>query len=90
MICISVVLPDPVHPIPTTICRPSQVPDEPTAGEGIVQVAFRLPSGQRVARRFCVSDHTVGMMQAFVSGEMQGRKVTLSTSFPNKVMARLC
>jgi hypothetical protein len=68
-----------------------EVPEEPAEGaDGAVAVAFRLPSGGRLSRRFSSSD-SVAVLQAWVAqqllqgGEMrQGQKVVLSTQFPKK------
>jgi hypothetical protein len=68
-----------------------EVPEEPAEGvEGVVTVAFRLPTGSRLSRRFSVKD-SVAVLQAWVAqqllqgGEMKkGQRVTLSTQFPKK------
>lgn len=69
------------------------VPEEPTEGaDGAITVAFRLPSGARLSRRFSTTD-TVAVAQAYLvqhlisSGEMrQGQRVQLSTQFPKKIL----
>ncbi|KAF6259414.1 ataxin-3 [Scenedesmus sp. NREL 46B-D3] len=68
-----------------------QIPEEPAEGaEGGFTIAFRLPSGGRLSRRFNSSD-CVAVLQAWVAqqllqgGEMrQGQAVVLSTQFPKK------
>lgn len=41
------------------------MPDEPSQGEGIMQIAFRTPSGSRVKRNF-EKDDTVEFLFSFV------------------------
>jgi hypothetical protein len=68
-----------------------EVPGEPEEGaDGVVTVAFRLPSGGRLSRRFSSKDSVV-VLQAWVAqqllqgGEMKkGQGVVLSTQFPKK------
>lgn len=69
------------------------VPEEPAEGaEGILTVAFRLPSGSRLSRRFHKAD-SVAVLAAYTtqqmsaSGELAARqRVMLSTQFPRKVL----
>lgn len=73
-----------------------QVPEEPAEGtEGVLTVAFRLPSGSRLSRRFSKAD-SVAVLAAYVeqqmraSGELAGtRGVVLSTQFPKKALQEL-
>jgi ataxin-3 len=72
-----------------------EVPEEPAEGvDGAVTVAFRLPSGGRLSRRFSSRD-SVAVLQAWVAQQLlqggttthrmrQGQKVVLSTQFPKK------
>lgn len=70
-----------------------EVPEEaPEDAEGVITVAFRLPSGARLSRRFLKTD-IVAMLQAYVlqqllaSGELKpGQKVQLATQFPKNVL----
>eukprot|EP00879_Flechtneria_rotunda_P011637 GHRR01012156.1.p1 GENE.GHRR01012156.1~~GHRR01012156.1.p1 ORF type:complete len:518 (+),score=186.72 GHRR01012156.1:322-1875(+) len=69
------------------------VPDEPADGaEGSVTVAFRLPTGARLSRRFSKAD-TLGALQAFVAHELQqsgqmrpGQQVQLFSQFPRQLL----
>lgn len=69
------------------------MPEEPAEGaEGILTVAFRLPSGSRLSRRFHKAD-SVAVLAAYTtqqmsaSGELAARqRVMLSTQFPRKVL----
>ena len=75
------------------ICHQLCVPDEPAEGvPGAITVAFRLPSGGRLSRRFD-SSGTVASMQAFVLQQLvargearQHQRVVLSMQFPTKVL----
>jgi hypothetical protein len=72
-----------------------EVPEEPAEGaDGAVTVAFRLPSGGRLSRRFSSRD-SVAVLQAWVAQQLlqggattqrmrQGQKVVLTTQFPKK------
>lgn len=70
-----------------------QVPEEPQEGsEGVLTVAFRLPSGSRLSRRFSRADR-VGVVAAYVAQQMAasgevavGKRVLLSTQFPKRVL----
>jgi hypothetical protein len=70
-----------------------EIPEEPAEGsEGVLTVAFRLPSGSRLSRRFSTSD-SVAVMAAYAvqqmaaNGELpKGKRVVLSTQFPKKIL----
>ncbi|KAF8068390.1 Ataxin-3-like protein [Scenedesmus sp. PABB004] len=70
-----------------------EVPDEPDEGaEGAVSLAFRLPSGDRLSRRFRRGE-TVAVAAAWVCRELvasgqarPGQRVELSTSFPKRAL----
>jgi FAS-associated factor 2 len=70
-----------------------KVPEEPAEGaEGVLTVAFRLPSGLRLSRRFSKAD-SVAVLAAYVGQQMQAsgevtarQRVVLSTQFPKKVL----
>lgn len=61
------------------------VGDEPEPSDEVVQVAFRMPSGERVLRRFRLHD-TVQLLHAFVQQQLQTKQqVQLALQFPRKV-----
>lgn len=61
--------------------------EAPAAGEGVIEVAVRLPSGQRYSRRFAGGD-TVGHVAAFASSHgVDMAKHRLATSFPRAVLS---
>jgi FAS-associated factor 2 len=70
-----------------------EVPEEPAEGaDGVLTIAFRLPSGSRLSRRFHKAD-SVAVLAAYTtqqmsaSGELAARqRVVLSTQFPKKVL----
>lgn len=70
-----------------------EVPEEPAEGaDGVLTLAFRLPSGARLSRRFSKAD-SVAVVQSYVmqmlssSGELKPRQqVHLSTQFPTKIL----
>ena len=73
-----------------------QVPEEPAEGvDGVLTVAFRLPTGSRLSRRFSTAD-SVAVVTAYVAQQMRasgeltaGQRVVLSTQFPKKVLQQL-
>lgn len=73
-----------------------EVPEEPAEGsEGVLTVAFRLPSGARLSRRFSSGD-SVAVLASYVaqqllaSGDLGARqRVVLSTQFPRKELQAL-
>lgn len=86
----------PLFLVPTVALMPQaavEIPEEPAEGsEGVLTVAFRLPSGSRLSRRFSASD-SVGVTAAYAAQQMaangelpKGKRVVLSTQFPKKVL----
>ncbi|GFR48751.1 hypothetical protein Agub_g10709 [Astrephomene gubernaculifera] len=62
-----------------------QLDPEPEEGEGVIEVAFRLPSGSRTARRFRLSSPS-GQLFAFLAPQLGTAPtgLALSTTFPKK------
>lgn len=84
-------LADPVHGGGGQAMAAILVPDEPGAGEpGTVMLAFRVPSGARLQRRFRDGDSIGGVVAyvATVSGIDMSRHV-LTTAFPRRQLREL-
>jgi len=61
------------------------LPEEPPEGEEHLKVSLRLPSGQRVTRRFRPEDHLEQMfIVAAALAETSTQKVDLATQFPKR------
>jgi len=59
--------------------------EEPDAGPGVVELAFRLPGGQRSSRRFHVTDTTAALHRYLRLGVgLRGSPLSVSTQFPRK------
>jgi hypothetical protein len=69
---------------------PAPLADEPPPGPGVVELALRLPSGQRSTRRFEPATDRLSALYTFAAGACGAHRGTLalSTAFPKKVLAR--
>jgi hypothetical protein len=80
----------PASPPPPAVAAAAAVPEEPEEGaEGVLSLAVRLPSGQRLMRRFRQED-TVGGVKAWAAQQLgmtagQQSQLKLAMQFPAKV-----
>jgi len=69
---------------------PAAMPEEPPAGDGILKVSLRLPSGQRTARRFRPGDRLECMFDvASALANEPKSSIELSTQFPTRSLREL-
>jgi hypothetical protein len=64
--------------------------EEPAAGEGVLELGFRLPNGQRCMRRFSSSE-PIKALYAFVrqQGLGGGPAYVICTQFPRRELSEL-
>ncbi|KAJ9529014.1 hypothetical protein QJQ45_007088 [Haematococcus lacustris] len=65
-----------------------QLAAEPEPGEGVVELALRLPDGSRVSRRFTTTD-PASTLYSYLAAHHQlaAARYTVATQFPRKVIA---
>jgi hypothetical protein len=77
-------VPQPPPPCPARL-QECELGDEPAAGEGVLELGFRLPGGERCTRRFGSSE-TVGALYAYVA-QQGARGCSICTQFPRRELA---
>ncbi|GBP26926.1 FAS-associated factor 2 [Eumeta japonica] len=66
----------------------ARLPPEPAPGEGTVVLLLRLPSGDRLTRRFQIEQNTQDLYDFVFSNPLSPEEFEITTNFPKRVLIR--